>query len=842
MKYFSTILKTNLMLFMMLCSMISTAQSDQYLHFDRQNDYVLTPNASAYIANAPAFSMSGWFYTDELAYGQGMMGFRDGVQGFYLIQLDNGIIECRLRNSAGTLYEFVAPALSIIPQTWQHVSWVYTGTEVQLFIDANMVGSTPASGVITTQNIGFAIGRSILADLNFYFGGRVDEVSLWSKALTATDIEDMMMNELNGDEADLELYYKFNQGFPGEDNTTITSLTCEVGDGERDGDLLNFALTGEESNFNGDLDVGFQSISFPGIPDKLTTDVPFNIMAESSSGLAVTYAIVEGPASIAGNTITLDGVTGTVKVSANQGGDGTFDPAEEVVNTFEVLDPQTFVPVIDVLSPLAGDFFVPELTPIRLAATATIDFPDLFSVDGLYFEIDGTQIPAIDYGNGHYSAWWTPSAYGAYAVNVFATNNFGADAITTINFTVVDSNPTQTKNPFTNVWLNTANTSEIIEAELPCSQGAFESITATLNITCPSGGCGEWDRVANVEVKGYNGEWINLIRYITPYGVACSHEFDLTDFASVLHGKVEFRPSCVTFDNGYNWSLELSYNSGSPSAMYSNVVPMWQGVYPFGDMADLQPIECVTVDMPNGITDSKFKVISTGHGWGNNNTDNAAEFSNNTHHIWVNDQETFTQQNWQTCNPNPDACQPQFGTWGNARAGWCPGAVASWFDYDLQPSFNSGPMQFDYIFDESYADLCHPNNPNCITNANCDCADGFNPELHVASSVIIFSDSPINDPAKSLCAVSADELTIENHNVALFPNPNNGEFSLLVNEELDQLQVSVYNYLGQTIQRFSISNVNHETYQLNLKEQAKGIYFVVLESEKGKTTRSVVIE
>nr|HQU60646.1 hypothetical protein [Saprospiraceae bacterium] len=38
----------------------SVAQSDQYLHFDRVDDYVVLNDGSHYIANASAFSMAGW--------------------------------------------------------------------------------------------------------------------------------------------------------------------------------------------------------------------------------------------------------------------------------------------------------------------------------------------------------------------------------------------------------------------------------------------------------------------------------------------------------------------------------------------------------------------------------------------------------------------------------------------------------------------------------------------------------------------------------------------------------------------------------------------------------------
>jgi len=82
-----------------------------------------------------------------------------------------------------------------------------------------------------------------------------------------------------------------------------------------------------------------QTISFSSIPNKLTTDGPFTIFASASSGLAVTFNIVSGPASISGNTITLNGNTGTVTVQANQPGNGDYDPAPTVTRSFNVTSP-----------------------------------------------------------------------------------------------------------------------------------------------------------------------------------------------------------------------------------------------------------------------------------------------------------------------------------------------------------------------------------------------------------------------------------------------------------------------------------------------------------------------
>lgn len=824
-----------LLLAIMICQFsLVFGQSDQYLHFDRVDDYVLVDNGSQYIKDAEAFSMAGWFYTDELAYGQGMMGFR-GNNGFYLIQLSDGVIECRFHNSDG-FFEYVAPAFSIVPETWQHIAWVYDGSSVSLYIDGVLKGSTAASGTFELDNVDFAIGQSILAGFNFFYGGRIDELSVWTKALTPADLEDMMENELNGDEAELQLYYKFNQGVPGEDNSSITKLKSETGDGERDGDLLNFALMGETSNFNGTLDLGFQAITFPLIPNKLVTDEPFELTASASSGLPVTYEVVSGPASVDGSTVILDGVAGEVTIRATQGGDDTYEPADPIEVSFQVLDPDTFVPVIDARNPLAGDVFVPELSPIQLAAITTIDYPELFSVNEVSFEINGETIPATDWNNDHYTGWWMPPAHGTYTLDIKASNNYGAIATESITINIVDQvSDVNNVVAAADVWLNSTDNTETVTAELPSYLGAFDQIVANLEVKCPQGGCGEWDRVASVDVKGHNGQWVEIYRYITPYGTACTHSIDLTDYMSLLQGKIDVRLNCETLDNGYLYDLKFDYQAGTPEHKYSEVKVIWQDTYNFGDPADLQPVEDVDFQYTDGAIASTLKLVSTGHGWGDNNTGNAAEFHEDTHHIWVNGEETFEQNNWKVCNPNPDGCQPQNGTWFHNRAGWCPGAIAEWFDYDMTEFISDGTVTLGYVFDEDYEDQCHANNPNCVDGVTCpDCSDGFNPHLIVACNLVTFFDGPFMTTDTDEEVLVADLFTV-------YPNPSKGLFNLSLKETVRELDIRILNGQGQLLK-----TMNRDTPDMNqtidLQHLPKGIYVLEVRTDKGVGVQRVVVE
>ncbi|HNY02772.1 MAG TPA: peptide-N-glycosidase F-related protein [Bacteroidales bacterium] len=819
---------------MMMQPLLLRSQSNQYLHFDMVDDFCQLVNASQYVSGTTQLSITGWFYCDALAYGQGYMGFRagSGTAEFYLIQLNNGVMECRLVTTAG-FFEYVAPANTVIPQVWQHIAWIYDGSSIKLYVNGALKGSKTASGTFLGPAVNFGIGKSLLGGYNFVYGGRIDEVSVWNKALTQTEIQDMMANELTGTEANLQLYYKFNQGVPGGNNTSITKLECEIGNGERDADLLNFALTGQTSNFNGTLDPGYQAISFPQIPDHLTTDPPFTIEATATSGLPVQFEVLSGPATIVGNTVTLTGAMGEVTVKATQPGNGTFNPAEPVINKFMALDPMTYVPDIDPRHPLAGDVYVPTLSKILLSVYSTIGHPALFSVPAAQFEINGEIIPAQTYHNGHFIGWWTPPNWGTYTVKVVSYNNYGAFNDTTYTINVVQQATSQEVTAAQNVWLNPNNVSQVVAANLPSYLGAFNKIDATLSVSCPPGGCGEWDRVASVDVKGHDGKWYEIIRYITPYGKACTHHIDLTDYMSLLLGKTEFRFNCSTLDNGYYYALTLNYTQGTPPFLYSTVHEVWNNIYNFGDYANLQPVPEHDYTFPADAASAKLKLVSTGHGWGDLNTGNAAEFYEATHHIWVNGVQTFDQHNWWDCNPNPDGCQPQNGTWYYDRAGWCPGTIAQFYDYDMTPFLSGSNVALKYVFYENYIDLCHPNNPNCVTGVTCsNCADGFNPTLDVACNLVTYATNPLMTGADDRQAASR---------VNVHPNPTTGGVEVYAfgspagsSAPLELLTIS-----GTIVGHY---DWNGKSAHLDLSPLPKGVYLLKVRTAERTEMKKIILQ
>ncbi len=794
------------------------AQSNQYLHFDGTDDVVRVDNASQYVTGAEEISMIGWFKNDQLSYGQGMMGLRGEGSGsgqMYLIQLDNGKIECRVVTNTG-LHQVVAPAGTLKAGVWQHIAWVFDKNKISLYVDGDLIGSNLASGTFYATDRPFAIGKNILPGYNFIYKGGIDEISLWDRAVTQTEIQGIMTDELVGFEEGLQLYYKFDQGTPEGNNAGITELLEISGTAAKHGKLENFALLGSTSNFLGELSSGTQAINFTPIPNKLISDAPFTLAPTTNSGLPVSLEVLSGPATINGNTVTLTGATGEVQIKASQAGDANWDPAPDVTNTFLVLDPAKELVAANFLHPLAGDVHMPSLMPIELAVFAEIDYPELFSVDMVEIEVDGARTELYHNGNGYYAGWWTPTAYGSHELTIRTKNNFGFENTTSAVLNLQEQAVDQSAVATDKVWVSANASSVIVESDLPSHIGAYTQIMGTLTITCPTGGCDPWDRVSSIDVQGKNGKWMEIIRYLTPYGVPCNHSIDLTDFASVLKGKTKFRVNLGTVGNGFLYSLDLDYTAGTAQYPYSKIQNLWNTTYQFGDMANLQPVPERSREFPDNTQAAKIKILATGHGWGENNTSNAAEFSNNTHHIWVNGQQTFTQNNWLVCDPNPDGCSPQNGTWYFSRAGWCPGSIAPYFDYDMTP-YISDDVSLKYIFDEDYRDLCHPSNPNCVSGVTCpNCNDGFNPHLITNSFLISFGSSPLG----SLSASSE----IEVKDLHVYPNPSAGKF-YMDTEANTITDVVLYNILGEAVHSASITESGGST-AIDVSHVAAGVYLL----------------
>lgn len=228
----------------------SIAQNQNALAFDGVDDYVQVPGASSLISGSSQLSLTCWVYPTNAAPAfpdfDGFAGIRNDLDAdFYILQLTSNNVEARLTNSSGTVYTITSQGLAL--NTWQHFALTYDGSWLRLARNGVVSDSIAASGSISNTGVDFLMGSVYYLGTNYYLSGKLDEVSLWNIALSPEDIRCIYLNEVDSLAPGLQLYYKFNQGVAGANNSTQTSL--HDASGHINGTLLFFALTNVLSNF-----------------------------------------------------------------------------------------------------------------------------------------------------------------------------------------------------------------------------------------------------------------------------------------------------------------------------------------------------------------------------------------------------------------------------------------------------------------------------------------------------------------------------------------------------------------------------------------------------------------
>jgi multisubunit Na+/H+ antiporter MnhF subunit len=174
-----------------------------------------------------------------------------------------------------------------------------------------------------------------------------------------------------------------------------------------------------------------QTITFPTITNRTVGDAPFTLNATSSSGLTVSYRVVSGPASVSGNTVTINGA-GEVVIEASQAGNSSFHPAPVVNQSFMVnsIAKQSQAITFPTLpNRTFGD------APFSLSATASSGLPVSFSIvsgpatlSGATLTITGAgtvTVQATQSGDGVFNA--APPEQRSFAVSKASQAiNFGS--------------------------------------------------------------------------------------------------------------------------------------------------------------------------------------------------------------------------------------------------------------------------------------------------------------------------------------------------------------------------------------------------------------------------------
>ena len=271
----------------------------------------------------------------------------------------------------------------------------------------------------------------------------------------------------------------------------------------------------------------------------------------------------------------------------------------------------------------------------------------------------------------------------------------------------------------------------------------IQQIKMYLQIDCPSTGCDDWDRFANVKVKDQaTGNWYEIARYITPYWVGTQQlqrglEFDVTDFKSFLKDNVELRIYIENWTTKADIvSIDFDYIVGTPDyenyevaevlSLHSNSI---SGV-PYGVTHNLDLEK--SIQIPSDSENIQFRTIISG--WGHATPYDAdgrpcAEWCFRTHDIKINGSNTFQHSLGPIgCSANPINNQNP-GNWQPDRAGWCPGMAVPVRMNSLDTSYSGSTISFEYDFEEWTSD-----------------GNGGNAFYAISTYIIVKSNSEITAP------------------------------------------------------------------------------------------------
>jgi len=165
--------------------------SNNGCQFDATDDYITISNDNS-LNPKEQITLSTWVYFNSLSSTQYFFEkpFTSGAEPYHqysLLAVTNGSVAFSL-SLDGTRNDFFSTT-TVAQGKWYHIISTYDGSIMKIYIDGQKdTNELIASGNITEYNTPVELGRYLGLH---YFNGRLDDVAIYSKALTAQQVKDL---------------------------------------------------------------------------------------------------------------------------------------------------------------------------------------------------------------------------------------------------------------------------------------------------------------------------------------------------------------------------------------------------------------------------------------------------------------------------------------------------------------------------------------------------------------------------------------------------------------------------------------------------------------------------
>lgn len=169
---------------------VVAGHSGEALDFNGSSDTVEIVTSESLAKTAKQITMEAWVFTRKDG-TQDVISKWDGVMNgiiHFEFQAGGVIRYCMRDKNDATIVNLLTPAGKLPMQQWAHIAETYDGKTARIYVNGNEVLNGAGAGDMRdNNNIKYWIGSMYATDR--WFGGLIDEVRIWSKALTQEEIK-----------------------------------------------------------------------------------------------------------------------------------------------------------------------------------------------------------------------------------------------------------------------------------------------------------------------------------------------------------------------------------------------------------------------------------------------------------------------------------------------------------------------------------------------------------------------------------------------------------------------------------------------------------------------------
>ncbi len=175
--------------------------------------------SSASVLNNPALdtypmTVTAWFRCETNNGGVQVIvaKYGDSTYNGWAMVVQNGQLHGYFYRDQNTWAIDAYSGTSIVDGLWHHAALSVDFTGGKLFLDGNLVVSTNWHGIAGAMTTSVPLTFGGLSTGAYWLKGDLDEVTLWSRGLTSSEVNYLKHRQLRGGEDGLLGYWKFNDG------------------------------------------------------------------------------------------------------------------------------------------------------------------------------------------------------------------------------------------------------------------------------------------------------------------------------------------------------------------------------------------------------------------------------------------------------------------------------------------------------------------------------------------------------------------------------------------------------------------------------------------------------